>query len=128
LDQRRPGNPGAGAEMIAPVDHGGDRLAGAAEIGRTFARRRRRAGDCHTREGELRPLAYAAEPDVDHLHRLLRRMMRVAVLVELIERGADRLAFTALELREIDRHRPRELLIDLTQVEIHLVLASIAEA
>src|SRR5947199_10703325 len=102
LDQRRPGNPGAGAEMIAPVDHGGDRLAGAAEIGRTLARRHRRAGDCHTREGELRPLAYAADPEVDHLNRLFRRWMPVAVFVGRIERGADRFALAALELREMD--------------------------
>ena len=55
-------------------------------------------------------------------------MMRVAVLVELIERGADRFALAALELREIDRHRQRELLTDVTQVEMHLVLGILAVA
>ena len=40
---------------------------------------------------QLRPLADGAQPDIDHLDRLLGRMMRVALLVKLVEGGADRL-------------------------------------
>ena len=90
LDQRRPGNARAGAQTVAPIDLGGERLAGAAEIGRPLARRRRRAGRREARERELRPLADGGKPDVDHLHRLLGRMMRVAMFVKPVEGGADR--------------------------------------
>ena len=38
---------------------------------------------------QILPLANAGKADVDHLHRLIRRVVGVAVLVERVERFAD---------------------------------------
>src|SRR5438128_66802 len=77
-----------------------------------------RAALAEGREAQLGALADEAEPHVHHLDRLLGRMVRVAVLVERIECGADRLAVSGLELCERHRHRQGEFLPDIAQIEL----------
>src|SRR5580692_8411509 len=99
LDQRRARNPASGAEVAAFVDRARDRPGGIIEI--NLARTLRLGGAAldEYREGELRTLADQREPHVHHLDRLVRRMVRVALLVERIECLADRGAVAGDELR-----------------------------
>ena len=76
---------------------------------------------------QLRPLADGAEPDVDHLDRLLRRMVRVAVLVELVERGADApCGRRALSWSSVTGTDSVNSWPDVAQVELDLVLRVLA--
>ena len=72
------------------IDRAGDRLARVREIDLAPACRRRARDPGRRREAQLRALADHRQPDVDHLDRLVRRMVCVAVLVERVEGGADR--------------------------------------
>src|SRR6185436_11534270 len=104
-------------QIFAAIDLSGEWLAGRTEIGHVLAGRRGGPARREAREAQLRPLADGAEPDVDHLDRLVRRMVRVAQLVQFVERGADRLPLALPELLDGDRHLQRKLLAHVTQVE-----------
>src|ERR1700704_5543017 len=114
----------AGRERIALIDRAAHRLLGVEKVDVSVARGLRRAPLAEPREGELRALADRAEPHVHHLDRLIRRMMRVTVLIERIERLPDRFAVAGFELPERDRHRQAELLPDITQIERDLLLGT----
>ena len=91
-------------KRIARIDRTRDGLVGIAEIDRTATRRRPLAAAL-LREFQLRPLADDGKTDIDHLHRLVGRVVGVALLVEPVERGADAAAIALLQLRDGDRHR-----------------------
>ncbi len=126
LDQRRPDDLGARAQILAPIDRADHRLSGARKVRLAPARGRCRGGPTDSGKRKLRALAHGRKADIDHLDRLLGRMVRVAMLVKRIERGADRAMVGALELRQRDRHRQREFLAEIAQVEMDLVLGLFA--
>src|SRR6202011_1684323 len=81
LDQGRARNAASGAEILAPVDRTGDGLAGIVEVNLARLARFWRAMPAQGRKSELRALADQGEPHVDHLDRLVGRVMGVALLV-----------------------------------------------
>src|ERR1700688_2369371 len=103
LDQRRARNAASGAEIAAFVDRERNWPGGIVEKDVTRALRPGSAAVGERRKGELRALAQQREPHVDHLDRLVGRMVRVALLVERIERLANRSAMAGDELLARDR-------------------------
>ena len=107
-----------GGELLALIDRAAHRLLGVAEIDVAAMRDRAAAALAEARKLQRRPLADHREPHVDHLDRIFRRRVRVAVLVELVEGGADRLAVALADVLDRDRHRQREILPDIAQIEL----------
>src|SRR5262245_66381162 len=86
------------------------------------ARRLRRAARGEAWKAELGTFADRRQTDIDHLDRLVGRMVRVAMLVKRVECGADAGTISRFELRLAHRHLQRELLPDVTQVEMDQTL------
>src|SRR5262249_49699778 len=95
LDQRRAGDLRAGAKVFAPIKTRCQWRRGGTEIELALARDRRRPVCCEARKSKLWPLADGAEPEIDELDRFLRRMMRIALLIQSIKSAPDGLPVTA---------------------------------
>src|ERR1700688_4251862 len=124
LDQRRARNAASGAEIAALVDRARNWPGGIFEKDVTRALRLGSAAVGERRKGELRALAHQREPHVDHLDRLVGRMVRVALVVERIECLPDPGARAGDELLARDRDRQRKFLADIAEVEMRLPLGA----
>src|SRR5262245_65894255 len=101
LDERRAGDGAAGAERLALVDRAGHRPVGEMDV--APARRLRRTARGEAWKAELGTFADRRQPDIDHLDRLVGRMVRVAMLVKRVECGADAGTICRFELRHAHR-------------------------
>src|SRR5712671_5446942 len=109
LDQRRTRNAASGAEVLAPENRTGDRR-GIVEVNLARLARSGCSLSAQGRKRELRALADERQPHIDHLDRLVGRMVRVALLVKRVEGLADGLAVAGHQLGARDRDREREFL------------------
>src|SRR5205823_3897601 len=92
------------------------------EIDRARARGLRAAARGKARENGLRAFADQREANIDHLDRLVGRMMGVAMLVERIECGSDADAIARRDRFDAHGNLQREFLPDVTQVEMDFTL------
>src|SRR5262249_42831696 len=98
LDQRRARNAASGAEIGALVDRARDRLGRIGDENLASLPRLWRAARAQGWKRELRALADQRQAHVDHLDRLIGRMVRVALVVQRVERRADHLAVAGQKL------------------------------
>src|SRR4029079_14725018 len=87
LDERGAGDLAAGAERFALVDRAGQRPARVAEIDLALPGRLRALTFGEAGKAQLRALSDHGKPDIDHLDRLVGRVVGVAMLIERVERG-----------------------------------------
>src|SRR6185312_14842241 len=103
----------AGPECLALIDRTGRRLVCVAEIHLALPGRLRAFAPGEARKAQFRALADHGEPDIDHLDRLVGRMVSIAMLIERVERDPDAGAVRALDLAHANRHLQREFLADI---------------
>src|SRR5260370_27100547 len=103
LDERGTGDLIAGAERLALIDRAGRRRVCLGKIDGARARGLRAAACGELRENGLRALADEREANIDHLDRLVGRMMGVAMLVERVECGSANRAIAPRD--RLDAHR-----------------------